>query len=58
MTDGDVVGYKIYDKGTDPGQDDFQTDEDKEMRRALEVAMEKQGRRFTKEVNFKLNIDF
>ena len=58
MTDGDVVGFKIVTKGVDPGPDDYQTSEDKEMRRALEVSMERQGKKFGKEANFKLNIDF
>ena len=38
--------------------DDWQTEEDKQMRKALEVSMDKQGKRARKEVSFKLNVDF
>ena len=38
--------------------EDFQTEEDRQMRNALEVSMGKEGRRFSKESSFKLNVDF
>jgi hypothetical protein len=45
-------------KGTDLTDDDFQTDEDRQWRLALQVSMEKEGKRLSKESNFKLNVDF
>lgn len=59
LADGDIIGYLIVPKDQGlPDKEDFQSAEDREWRQALAVAMEKQGRRFTKESNFKLNIDF
>lgn len=59
LADGDIIGYMILPKNQGlPDKEDFQSAEDREWRQALAVAMEKQGRRFTKESNFKLNIDF
>ena len=58
MTDGDTIGYLIVKKDETIGNDDFQTEDDKRMRKALEVTMDKQGKRFSKEASFKLNVDF
>lgn len=38
--------------------DDFQTEQDREMRRVLEVADSSKGRRGVKETSFKINLDF
>lgn len=58
VTAGDVVGYIIVEKGTDVTGDDFQTDEDKQMRSALLVCEDGPRRRFSKETSFKCNVDF
>lgn len=57
VIDGDTIGYSIIEKDESPA-DDFQTEEDKEMRRVLEVANPNEGKRIVKESNFKMCLDF
>lgn len=58
ITAGDVIGYMIIERGADVTDDDFQTDEDKQMRAALLVSEDGPRRRFSKETSFKCNVDF
>lgn len=57
ISDGDIIGYSIVTKD-DNLPDDFQTEQDREMRRVLEVADNTKGKRSVKETSFKINLDF
>lgn len=59
LIDGDTLGFvEITPEKPLDKEDDLQTEEDKEKNKILEIALGKEGKRISKEQNFKLNVDF
>lgn len=62
LKDGDIIGYLVHSKGEEP-KDDFQTQEDKDFKAALEVKFEETGNIFNSKkrddshIGFSMNID-